>query len=93
MRVEGVALLVGGDNVDTDVMYPGAYLNVEDPDEMAQYLFEGFDPTLRGRLVEHSRTRAIAIEAVVRQPPDAAMPYDLVQAELLDPLSQIAARS
>ena len=33
-------------------MYPGAYLNVEDPDEMAQYLFEGFDPTLRERLVE-----------------------------------------
>ena len=52
MRVEGVALVVEGDNVDTDVMYPGAYLNVEDPDEMAQYLFEGFDPTLRERLVE-----------------------------------------
>ena len=33
-------------------MYPGAYLNVEDPEEMAQYLFEGFDPTLRERLVE-----------------------------------------
>ena len=33
-------------------MYPGAYLNVEDPDEMAQYLFEGFDPTLRERLVD-----------------------------------------
>jgi 3-isopropylmalate/(R)-2-methylmalate dehydratase small subunit len=52
MRVEGVALVVEGDNVDTDVMYPGAYLNVEDPDQMAQYLFEGFDPTLRERLVE-----------------------------------------
>ena len=52
MTVEGVALLVPGDNVDTDVMYPGAYLNVEDPDQMAQYLFEGFDPTLRTRLVD-----------------------------------------
>ena len=52
MRVEGVALLIEGDNVDTDVMYPGAYLNVEDPDQMAQYLFEGFDPTLRDRLVD-----------------------------------------
>ena len=30
-RVEGVALVVPGDDVDTDVMYPGAYLNVEDP--------------------------------------------------------------
>ena len=52
MRVEGIALVVRGDNVDTDVMYPGAYLNVEDPDQMAQYLFEGFDPTLRERLVD-----------------------------------------
>ena len=52
MRVEGVALVVPGDDVDTDVMYPGAYLNVEDPDQMAQYLFEGFDPTLRERLVD-----------------------------------------
>lgn len=49
MRVEGIALVIPGDNVDTDVMYPGAYLNVEDPDEMSQYLFEGFDPTLRDR--------------------------------------------
>ncbi|HKI93266.1 MAG TPA: 3-isopropylmalate dehydratase small subunit [Gaiellaceae bacterium] len=50
MRVEGVALRVRGDNVDTDVMYPGAYLNIEDPAEMAPHLFEGFDPTLRERL-------------------------------------------
>jgi 3-isopropylmalate/(R)-2-methylmalate dehydratase small subunit len=52
MRVEGVALLVPGDDVDTDVMYPGAYLNVEDPEQMAQHLFEGFDATLRDRLGE-----------------------------------------
>ena len=52
MRVEGVALVVPGDDVDTDVMYPGAYLNVEDPAQMAQYLFEGFDPSLRERVVE-----------------------------------------
>jgi 3-isopropylmalate/(R)-2-methylmalate dehydratase small subunit len=52
VKVEGVALVVPGDNIDTDVMYPGAYLNVEDPDQMAQYLFEGFDPTLRARLVD-----------------------------------------
>ncbi len=52
MRVDGVALVVEGDNIDTDVMYPGVYLNVEDPEQMAQYLFEGFDPTLRDRLVD-----------------------------------------
>ena len=52
MRVEGTALVVPGDNIDTDVMYPGAYLNVEDPEQMAQYLFEGFDATLRERCVD-----------------------------------------
>ena len=31
-------------------MYPGAYLNVDDPEQMTQYLFEGFDPTLRDQL-------------------------------------------
>jgi 3-isopropylmalate/(R)-2-methylmalate dehydratase small subunit len=51
-RVEGVALVVPGDDVDTDVMYPGAYLNVEDPAQMAQHLFEGFDPSLRERVVD-----------------------------------------
>ena len=31
MIVEGVAVVIPGDDVDTDVMYPGAYLNIEDP--------------------------------------------------------------
>lgn len=50
MRVVGTALVVEGDNIDTDVMYPGAYVNIDDPAEMAPYLFEGFDPSLRERL-------------------------------------------
>jgi 3-isopropylmalate/(R)-2-methylmalate dehydratase small subunit len=32
------------------VLYPGAYLNVTDVDEMTRYLFEGLDPTLRDQL-------------------------------------------
>ena len=48
--IEGVAVVIPGDDVDTDVMYPGAYLNVEDPDEMKQYLFDGYDPSLRDQL-------------------------------------------
>ena len=52
MTVEGLALVVPGDNVDTDVMYPGAFLNVEDPEAMAAHLFEGFDPSLRERLTD-----------------------------------------
>jgi len=50
MIVEGSALVIPGDDVDTDVMYPGRYLNIEDPEEMKPYLFEGYDPTLRDRL-------------------------------------------
>jgi 3-isopropylmalate/(R)-2-methylmalate dehydratase small subunit len=52
MIVEGTALVIAGDNVDTDVLYPGAYLNVVDPQQMKRYLFEGLDPSLRDRLRE-----------------------------------------
>ncbi len=50
MIVEGKAVVVPGDNVDTDVMYPGAYLNIDDPEQMKPHLFEGYDPTLRKEL-------------------------------------------
>jgi 3-isopropylmalate/(R)-2-methylmalate dehydratase small subunit len=48
--VEGVAVVIPGDDVDTDVMYPGQYLNIDDPEQMKPYLFEGYDPSLRDRL-------------------------------------------
>ncbi len=48
--IEGVAVVIPGDDVDTDVMYPGSYLNVEDPEEMKKYLFDGYDPSLRDHL-------------------------------------------
>jgi 3-isopropylmalate/(R)-2-methylmalate dehydratase small subunit len=48
--VEGVAVVIQGDDVDTDVMYPGQYLNIDDPEQMKAYLFEGYDPSLRDRL-------------------------------------------
>ena len=50
MIVEGRAVVVPGADVDTDVMYPGQYLNIDDPEQMKPYLFEGFDPTLRDQL-------------------------------------------
>jgi 3-isopropylmalate/(R)-2-methylmalate dehydratase small subunit len=50
MIVEGRAVVIPGDDVDTDVMYPGAYLNIEDPEQMKAHLFEGYDPTLRDEL-------------------------------------------
>ena len=50
MILEGKAVVIEGDNIDTDTLYPGEYLNVEDPEEMKNYLFEGLDPSLRDRL-------------------------------------------
>ena len=50
MIVEGTAVVIPGDDVDTDVMYPGAYLNIEDPAQMKEHLFDGYDPSLRDLL-------------------------------------------
>jgi 3-isopropylmalate/(R)-2-methylmalate dehydratase small subunit len=33
-----------GDNVDTDVIYPGKYLPIIDAEEMAEHALEGLDP-------------------------------------------------
>ncbi len=52
MIIEGRAVVIAGDDLDTDVMYPGAYLNIDDPEQMKPYLFEGFDPSLRDELGE-----------------------------------------
>jgi len=50
MIVEGSALVIAQDDVDTDVLYPGQFLNVLDPAEMARHLFEGLDPALRDQV-------------------------------------------
>jgi len=48
--VSGKAVPVPGTNIDTDVLYPGIYLNIDDPELMKPYLFEGLDPSLLGQL-------------------------------------------
>jgi 3-isopropylmalate/(R)-2-methylmalate dehydratase small subunit len=50
MRIAGTAVVIGEDNVDTDVLYPGTYLNVDDPEAMSAHLFEGLDPGLREQM-------------------------------------------
>ena len=52
MIVEGRAVVIPGDDVDTDVMYPGRFLNISDPEEMKAHLFEDYDPSLRDELGE-----------------------------------------
>ena len=44
MIIEGAAVAIAEDNVDTDVLYPGPFLNIEDPERMRAHLFEGLDP-------------------------------------------------
>ncbi|MHB8059358.1 MAG: LeuD/DmdB family oxidoreductase small subunit [Gaiellaceae bacterium] len=51
MIVSGKAVVVPGANIDTDVLYPGIYLNIDDPEQMKPYLFQGLDPSLRDQLV------------------------------------------
>jgi 3-isopropylmalate/(R)-2-methylmalate dehydratase small subunit len=50
VQISGTAVCVG-DDVNTDVMYPGRYLAVRDPREQAIHLFEALGPDLRQRLV------------------------------------------
>jgi 3-isopropylmalate/(R)-2-methylmalate dehydratase small subunit len=50
MIIEGRAVVVPGDDVNTDVLYPGPYLNIDEPEKMKDFLFEGLDPSLRDRL-------------------------------------------
>jgi 3-isopropylmalate/(R)-2-methylmalate dehydratase small subunit len=50
MKLEGRAIVIRQDDVDTDVLYPGAYLNVTEVEKMVPHLFEGLDPTLRDQL-------------------------------------------
>ena len=41
-----------GDNVDTDVIYPGKYLPIIDAPEMALHALEGYDPEFPGKMQE-----------------------------------------
>jgi 3-isopropylmalate/(R)-2-methylmalate dehydratase small subunit len=50
MKLDGRAIVIHQDDVDTDVLYPGEYLNVTDVDTMARYLFQVLDPSLRDQL-------------------------------------------
>jgi 3-isopropylmalate/(R)-2-methylmalate dehydratase small subunit len=50
VKLQGRAVVIRQDDVDTDVLYPGAYLNVTDVSKMTEYLFEGLDPSLRAEL-------------------------------------------
>ncbi|USS40668.1 3-isopropylmalate dehydratase small subunit [Thermococcus aggregans] len=41
-----------GDNIDTDQIYPGRYLELTEPEEIAKHAMEDADPTFRERFVK-----------------------------------------
>jgi len=50
LKLRGRIRAVLGDNVDTDVIYPGRYLNITDREKTAEHLFELAYPHLRANL-------------------------------------------
>src|SRR5713101_7185624 len=49
MAIRGQAHILGH-HIDTDVIIPARYLLTSDPAELARYVFEDLDPTLRQRV-------------------------------------------
>lgn len=41
--IEGRVVRIG-DDINTDLVLPGAYLNLTEPEELGQHLLEGYDP-------------------------------------------------
>ncbi len=50
LKLRGRIRAVLGDNVDTDIIYPGRYLNITDREKTAEHLFELAYPEIRPEL-------------------------------------------
>ena len=50
LKLRGRVRAVLGDDIDTDMIYPGRYLNVTDREKTAEHLFELAFPELRANL-------------------------------------------
>ena len=50
LKLRGRVAAVLGDNVDTDLIYPGRYLNITDREKTAEHLFELAHPEIRREL-------------------------------------------
>jgi 3-isopropylmalate/(R)-2-methylmalate dehydratase small subunit len=48
-KIEGKVIKLG-DNIDTDVIYPGRYLPIIDAEEMGEHALEGLDPDFPSRI-------------------------------------------
>ena len=50
LKRRGRVAAVLGDNIDTDIIYPGRYLNITDREKTAEHLFELAYPEIRANL-------------------------------------------
>ena len=50
MSIKAKAVVIDQNDVDTDVLYPGKFLNIIDPEQAREHLFEDLDPSLRDLL-------------------------------------------
>jgi 3-isopropylmalate/(R)-2-methylmalate dehydratase small subunit len=50
LKLRGKVRAVLGDNIDTDLIYPGRYLNITDREKTAEHLFELAWPEIRAAL-------------------------------------------
>jgi len=50
MNIQGRAVTVDLDNISTDQIFPGKYVNLTDPGEIAQHVLEGVDINFKDRI-------------------------------------------
>ncbi|MGD9581035.1 MAG: 3-isopropylmalate dehydratase [Vampirovibrionia bacterium] len=50
MTIKGKVVAKMGDNIDTDIIYPGRYLNITDKVETAEHVFELAFPELKNKV-------------------------------------------
>ena len=76
--IEGRAIVLG-DDVNTDNILPGPYLNVTDPQELGRHLLETYDPEIAARvqpgdiLVGDNDGVVVIPPAIVEEVVDAAL--------------------
>ena len=96
MNIHAKAIVIPDNNVDTDVLYPGKYLNVLDPQEAKAHLFEGLDPKLRDLLKEGDTVLFVGENfgsGSSREQPATAMAASGVRAVLGKSFARIFARN
>ena len=94
--MQATAVVIEGDDIDTDVLYPGKFLSILDPAKASEHLFEGLDPGLRS-LLKNGPTVLFVAEnfgtGSSREQPVTAMRFSGVQCIVGKSFARIFARN